>query len=104
MWLEVDNVAVLRGELPYPLPGHQVGAIAWSSGEVVFSGVRILRQRPEAFVVMQFGAPYDDLYRDVIPTCAELGFDARRADDVYTPGIILQDIVTGLCALYGRCR
>ena len=56
-----------------------------------------LRQMPEAFVVMQFGQPYDDLYSDVIvPTCSELGFEARRADDIYAPGIILQDIVTGL--------
>jgi hypothetical protein len=97
MWLEVDNVEVLRAELPHPLLGHHVGSIAWSSGEVAFVDVRMLRQRPEAFVVMQFEKPYDDLYNDVIvPTCAGLGFDARRADDVYSPGIILQDIVIGL--------
>jgi hypothetical protein len=96
-WLEVDDVEVLRVELPHPLLGNQVGVAAWSSGQISFTDFALLRQTPEAFVVMQFGDPYDDLYRDVIvPTCTELGFEARRADDVYSPGIILQDIVTGL--------
>lgn len=97
MWLEVDDVEVLRVHLPHPLLGSRVGAIAWSSGKVVFANARVLRQMPEAFVIMQFGPPYDDLYSDVIvPTCTNLGFEARRADDIYSPGIILQDIVTGL--------
>ena len=97
MWLEVDDVEVLRIHLPHPLPGPRVGAIAWSSGKVAFTDTRLLRQMPEAFVVMQFGHPYDDLYTDVIvPTCTSLGFEPRRADDIYSPGIILQDIVSGL--------
>jgi hypothetical protein len=96
-WLEVDDVEVLRVELPHPPLGNQVGAAAWSAGQISFTDFALLRQTPEAFVVMQFGDPYDDLYKDVIvPTCADLGFEARRADDVYSPGIVLQDIVTGL--------
>lgn len=97
MWLEVDDVEVLRVQLPHPLPGPRIGAIAWSSGTVAFANARILRQLPEAFVIMQFGQPFDDLYSDVIvPACTSLGFEARRGDDIYSPGVILQDIVTGL--------
>lgn len=97
VWMDVDDVEVVRAGLPHPLRGNQAGVIAWSSGEVSFTDFALLRQTPEAFVVMQFGPPYDDLYTDVIvPTCKELGFEARRADDVYSPGIILQDIVAGL--------
>ena len=46
---------------------------------------------------MQFTEPYDSLYSEVIgPVCEELEFEAYRADDVFRPGIILQDIISGL--------
>ena len=42
---------------------------------------------------MQFGKPYDALYRDVIqPVAKSLGIQALRADDVFKPGVIMQDI------------
>jgi hypothetical protein len=95
--MHVDDVQVLATELPTPLLGNQVGVIAWSHGSVTFSNTYVLPVRPQAFVVMKFGAPYDDLYADVIVlTCRELGFEAYRADNVYGPGIIIQDIISGL--------
>ena len=49
------------------------------------------------FVVMQFGEPYDSLYTEVIqPVADKLGFAALRADDVFRPGVILQDIIRGI--------
>ncbi len=46
---------------------------------------------------MQFGEPYDSLYAEVIkPVSSEMGLEAYRADDVYKPGIILQDIIKGI--------
>jgi nucleoside 2-deoxyribosyltransferase len=46
---------------------------------------------------MQFGAPYDALYQEVIqPVSHRAGFKALRADDVYRPGVILQDIIRGI--------
>jgi hypothetical protein len=46
---------------------------------------------------MQFGEPYDTLYREVIrPVCAEQDYEPQRADDVYGPGIILSDIVRSI--------
>lgn len=42
---------------------------------------------------MQFSAPYNELYVDVIaPVCEEMGLNAVRADDRYGPGVIIQDI------------
>ena len=46
---------------------------------------------------MKFEETYDDLYREVIrPVCERSGFEVQRADDVFRPGIILQDIINGL--------
>ena len=46
---------------------------------------------------MKFEETYDNLYREVIrPVCEKSGFEVQRADDVFRPGIILQDIINGL--------
>lgn len=46
---------------------------------------------------MKFAETYDNLYREVIrPVCEKSGFQVHRADDVFRPGIILQDIVNSL--------
>ena len=57
----------------------------------------LLSPLSQAFVVMQFGEPYDSLYSEVIKPGSEgAGFKVERADDVHQPGVILQDIVTSL--------
>ena len=51
-------------------------------------------ESPHAFVVMQFSAPHTDVYPSVIRSvCAEFGITAIRADELYGPGVIVQDIV-----------
>ena len=43
---------------------------------------------------MQFSAPYTDVYLSVIKSvCTEFGIAALRADEIYGPGVIVQDIV-----------
>jgi len=43
---------------------------------------------------MQFEAPYDTLYQEVIqPVSRKAGFRVLRGDDVFRPGVILQDII-----------
>jgi len=43
---------------------------------------------------MQFGVPYDTLYQEVIqPVSRKAGFRVLRGDDVFRPGVILQDII-----------
>jgi hypothetical protein len=95
--LTVNDVVVLQRELPYPLPGDQVGLFASGAQSVHFAGFEVQAEKPRAFVVMQFTPSFDTLYRDVIKPVSEgRGLDAQRADDVFGPGIILQDIVRGL--------
>lgn len=95
--LTVDGIKVVEHNLPRPLGGDQVGLFAWGPGPVEFKATKVAATRPKAFVVMQFGEPYDALYTDVIkPVAEEMGLEAYRADDVYRPGVILQDIIRGI--------
>jgi hypothetical protein len=92
--LTVDEVRVFQYALPSPLEGNQAGLFAFGPIQVELSNFRVSGDKPKAFIVMQFGGPFDDLYRKVIsPILGRAGFDAQRADDVFKPGIIIQDII-----------
>jgi len=44
-----------------------------------------------AFVVMQFGAEYDDVYNDVVKeVCKTFEVNVLRADEVSGPGLIIR--------------
>ena len=95
--LTVNGILVINRTLPYHPSGAQTGLFARGDGEVQFDGFKVDGSRPQAFVVMQFEETYDDLYREVIrPVCEKSGFQVERADDVFRPGTILQDIINGL--------
>lgn len=52
---------------------------------------------PKAFVVMQFAPHFNELYQDVIkPSCETFGYEVVRADDIYTNGQIVIDIVDSI--------
>ena len=81
--LAVDGIDVLAEMLPTPLNTAQAGVFADANGTVAFEGFQWRTERGKAFVVMEFGEPYDSLYAKVIkPACDSSGFDAERADDV----------------------
>ena len=95
--LLVNTIKVLEEHLPYPPMGDQIGLFAWGTSEVKFEDAAGEGVKPRAFVVMQFSEPYNSLYSEVIKPVAEsMGLEAYRADDVYKPGIILQDIIRGI--------
>jgi len=95
--LSVDSVQVVDFTLPSPLQGDQTGLYAGGTSEIQFQNFRVFTDDPSIFVVMQFGAPYDAWYQEVIqPVSRRAGFKALRADDVYRPGVILQDIIRGI--------
>jgi hypothetical protein len=94
--LDVDGVEIVDAPLSSPPLGTQVGLTAWGRANVEFSEFTVVRRTPRAFVVMQFGEPYDTLYSEVIePITADLGLDAYRADEG-GPGMILDDIIGGI--------
>ena len=95
--LTEDNIRVMECNLPRPRGRDQVGLFAWGPGPVEFKASQVAASRPEVFVIMQSGEPYDALFEDVIEPVADgMGLKAYRAVDVYKPGIILQDIIRGI--------
>lgn len=92
----VDAVPIFGAQLPQPLTGEQIGALAVGAG-VRFDDVEAVRLLPRAFVVMAFESPFDDLYAEVVrPVCDEVGLEPVRADELRYPGVILHDIIAGL--------
>jgi Nucleoside 2-deoxyribosyltransferase len=92
--LLIDSVCVLEHVLPFPIEGDQVGLYVWGSKAVSFENLIVHAARRKGFVVMQFGKEYDVFWKEVIvPVARKAGFEAVRADDIYGPGVILQDII-----------
>lgn len=51
--------------------------------------------KPKCFIIMPFGGWFDKYYLEIyIPAIEDAGFDAKRADDLYRPGNIVNDIWT----------
>lgn len=97
--LIVDGIRIMDHTLPSPLGGSQAGLFAWGPGSVTFNDFEWSGDDPRAFVIMQFSEPFDSLFKEVVvPICKKAGFDAFRVDDVFGPGIILQDIIQALIA------
>jgi hypothetical protein len=95
--LNVDGIEVLAGRLGISTSESQVGVFCISSGEIRFTNFKVEKRVPKVFVVMQFTERYNELFDQVIkPVCKELGLQAHRADETYSPGLIIADIVKQL--------
>lgn len=88
--MAVDGVRVIGSVLAQPLAGNQLGLFAFGSPAVDFSELTIVSAKPQVFVAMQFGAPFDTLYQEVIyPIVSEeLQLSVVRMDEVAGPGIV----------------
>lgn len=96
--LKVDGVLVLEYVLPAPLPQGQLGLYSWlrQGGGFEFTDFFAKAGRGDAFVVMRFSG-FEKLYTDVIRGVAkEFGVRAYRADQIYGPGSILEDIIRAI--------
>jgi len=92
--LKINNIKVIQKILPHPLLGDQIGLFAWGNDKVIFENTNSESSNPRAFVIMQFTEPYNSLFADVIkPVSESMGFEIIRADNIYKPGIILNDII-----------
>lgn len=92
--LMVNGVTVATANLPNPLQQvRQAGVWCASYGDIHIHDYRVLTEKPRAFVVMQFSDAFNDVYASVIKNiCGEFGIDALRADEMYGPGVIVNDI------------
>jgi hypothetical protein len=104
MLVEVDDVRVFEHVFSAPLPYGQLGLYAWGKeGEAEFTHLAEFTQfyakpeRGDVFVVMQFSG-FEELYSDVIEPVVTKEFRLRpyRADQVYGPGSIMEDIIRGI--------
>ncbi len=91
-----NSINVITNILPHPLLGNQLGVMAWGKKKITFEFIEIKPTNPKCFVVMQYGEPYDSLYSEVIKPILLKKLDVYRADEIYKPGIILQDIIKGI--------
>lgn len=95
--LFVDEVLVIDDKMPDPLPVGQVGFFVWGKEETQFYGIQIKKRKPKVFVIMEFSEKYDNLYNDVIkPVFNEFNLEAYHVGEVFGPGLILNDIHTGI--------
>ena len=94
----VDSIKVISySNLPRQT-GTSIGLFcSKATPKAIFSNFRVSSSKPKAFVAMQFSEPYNEDYRDAVePLVKEIGFEPLRIDDVYGPGIIVNDIINNL--------
>lgn len=93
----VDEVVVLRTNLPFPLGHSQVGVQCVNKTDIIIRNFSVENICPKAFVVMQFSESYNDVYYEVIKSvCNELQIDVNRIDEAEGPGIIISDITRAI--------
>jgi hypothetical protein len=91
MW--VDDVQLLATALPFPLPRGQAGIWCRSKETITITDFHVEARHPTAFAIMQFSAPYNELYTEVVrPVSEQFGLTCLRADESFGPGVIIQDI------------
>jgi hypothetical protein len=85
------GTALLEANLDKPIGSNQLGLFAWGNEPITFSSFRIRREKPLAFVVMQFTG-YKTIFDEVIsaPLAGRLSVD--RGDKHAKPGNIPEDI------------
>lgn len=92
--LHVDDVHVLSATLPYSLKETQVGLWFMADHIIRVSNFQVTGGKPRAFIIMAFSSPFNEIYTDVIKkACEDNGVEAVRADEIYGPGLIINDVV-----------
>lgn len=95
--LSVNNIRIFEHVLETPFTMGQIGLYAWGKHKVTFKNMIVKQVPGKVFVVMQFSEPYQQLYSEVIqPVCEEFGLHAYHVGEVFGPGVILQDIASGI--------
>lgn len=93
--LAIDGVSVASATVPAnPKRRRMAGVWCMNHANVEIDRIVVEGGKPRAFIVMQFSAPYDQVYSDVVRSvCESFGLEAVRADELYGPGLIIRDVV-----------
>ncbi len=93
--LIVNGVPVAAASIPsLPTLHRRVGIWCLNNANIEINDVSISSSKPQAFVVMQFSEPFNGVYSEVVRgICESFGIQAIRADEVYGPGLIIQDVI-----------
>jgi hypothetical protein len=91
--LTVDGVEVLQAIIPASVPPSQAGVWCYGDSDVEITNFAVTGTRGRVFVVMQFTGPFNDVFNEVLKNvCDKFDLKAFRADEVYGPGLIIQDV------------
>ena len=91
----VDDIWVLQGTVT--IQRAQIEIALMGEGLIELKNVTVEALRPQAFVVMQFTEEYTALFKEVIdPVCTDFGYQVIRGDNVYTNGLIIEDITRSI--------
>ena len=92
---QIEDIRVLQGTVSFPRA--QLEVAFHGEGTIELRNVSVEALRPLAFVVMQFSADYTALFNEVIePVCTDFGYQVLRGDNVYTNGLIIEDITRSI--------
>jgi hypothetical protein len=93
---DINDIRAFEQILPAPVPAGNLGVFSWGACKTKYSNFksRSLRGKGDAFIVMPFEG-FADLYTDVIqPVTAEFGLNPIRGDEMYSTGVIMDDIIS----------
>lgn len=98
--LSVDEVEVVNTELF--VENRQLSIYFSSFSQVeIKRDIEIVSNKPTAFVIMEFSEEFDNLFSEVIkPACEEFNLNCLRGDDIYSNGLIIDDITKSLQEAY----
>lgn len=92
---QIEDIRVLQGMVSFQRAQLEVGF--YGEGTIELRNVVVEALRPLAFVVMQFSDDYSALFNEVIdPVCTDFGYQVLRGDNVYTNGLIIEDITRSI--------
>jgi hypothetical protein len=95
--LSVNDVIVVLAQVKIQISRTQLALYLEGNAPISVKNLSIEAESPRAFIVMQFKEPYDTLYREVIrPVCEMFDYEAIRADDIYTGGLIIKEITQSI--------
>ncbi len=93
--LFINNVQMLIWN--YNINKAPITFNVYGAGTAEISNISVVDDKPKAFIVMQFTEQFNELFHSVIkPVCESRGLEAVRADDMYTNGLIVNDIIQSI--------